>query len=165
VAALAMRTEPSPPAERPFLVPATALALSLAGAFISVLGASIVVGQLLGSLAALIGGWCLVEYIALLRGRNAAGWGKGVEFLVLFAAGTALIQVALLAPKANPIALVLSPMPLLVAVFLPGPLQILLPGSRPLRPLVAGFLIAIPAMLAVLVAIVWAPHGAALGFS
>ncbi|QND66353.1 hypothetical protein HB777_22165 [Mesorhizobium loti] len=165
VALMAMRTEPSPPAERPFLVPAAALALSLAGAFISVLGASIVVGQLLGSLAALIGGWCLVEYIALLRGRNAAGWGKGVEFLVLFAAGTALIQVALLAPKANPVALVLSPMPLLVAAFLPGPLQILLPGSRPLRPLVAGLLIAIPAMLAVLVAIVWAPHGAALGFS
>ncbi|TGR39151.1 hypothetical protein EN842_41645 [bacterium M00.F.Ca.ET.199.01.1.1] len=164
-ASVMMRPEPSPPAERPFLVPAAVLTLSLAGAFISVLGASIVVGQLLGSLAALAGGWCLVEYIAVLRGRTAAGWSKGVEFLVLFTAATALIQVALLAPKANPAALVLSPLPLLVAAFLPGPLQNLLPGSRPLRPLVAGFLIAIPAMLAVLAAIVWAPHGAALGFS
>ncbi|WP_172287218.1 hypothetical protein [Mesorhizobium sp. NZP2077] len=163
-ALMTMRTEP-PPAERPFMIPAAVLTSSLAGALTSVLGASIVVGQLLGSLAALIGGLCLVEYIAVLRGRPASGWGKGVEFLVLFAAGTAIIQVALLAPKANPAALMLSPLPLLVAAFLAGPLQILLPASRPLRPLVAGFLIAIPAMLSVLAAIVWAPHGAALGFS
>jgi hypothetical protein len=163
---MAARTEPSPPAERPFLVPAAVLAMSLAGAIVSVLGASIVVGQLLGSLAALVGGYCLVEYVARLRGRAAPiGWSKGLEFLMLYATATALIQVALLAPKANIVALALSPLPLIVAALLPGPLLRLLPDARPLRPLVAGLLIAIPAMLAVLTAIVWAPHGAALGFS
>ena len=156
---------PSPAVEEPFLAPAAVLAMALSGAIISVLGASIVTGQLLGSLAALIGGWCLVQYIAVLRGSAAASWSKGVEFLLLYASATVLIQVALLAPKANPAALILSPLPLIVVALVRGPLQGLLPGMRPLRPLTAGILIAIPAMLAILAAIVWAPHGAALGFS
>ncbi|MEZ2332068.1 hypothetical protein AB6802_20285 [Mesorhizobium sp. RCC_202] len=151
--------------EEPFLAPAAVMSLSLAGAIVSVLGASIVTGQLLGSLAALIGGWCLAQYLATLRGGSAASAGRGTEFLLLYAAATVLIQVALLAPKANPVALVLSSLPPLVAVLLRGPLRFLLPGARPLRPLIAGILIALPAMLAILTAIVWAPHGAALGFS
>ncbi|QPC91727.1 hypothetical protein [Mesorhizobium sp. INR15] len=162
---MAMRPEPSASAEQPFLAPAAVLSLSLAGAIISVLGASIVVGQLLGSLAALTGGWCLFEYLAVLRGRPAIGWGKGVEFLFLFAAATALIQVALLAPKADPAALMLSPLPLFIAALSPGRLEGVLPGAALLRPLLAGLLIAVPAILAVLIAIIRAPHGAALGFS
>lgn len=160
----AQEASPSPSAEEPFLAPAAVLALSLAGAIVSVLGASIVTGQLLGSLAALVGGWCLVQYLASLRGGAAAAWSKGDEFLLLYAAATVLIQVALLAPKANPAALILSSLPPIVAVLMRGPLQNLLPGARPLRPLVAGILIAAPAILAIVTAIVWAPHGAALGF-
>ena len=151
--------------EEPFLAPAAVLALSLSGAIVSVLGASIVTGQLLGSLAALVGGWCLMQYLTTLRGGAAVSWSKGVEFLLLFAAVTVLIQVALLAPKANPAALVLSSLSPLFAVFMHGRLQSLLPGARPLRPLVAGILIAAPAILAIVTAIVWAPRGAALGFS
>lgn len=161
----AQKPSPSQPAEEPFLAPAAVLALSLSGAIVSVLGASIVTGQLLGSLAALIGGWCLVQYLATLRGGAATSWSKGIEFLLLCAAATVLIQVALLAPKANPAALILSSLPPVVALFVSGPLQNLLPGARPLRPLVAGILIAAPAILAIVAAIVWAPHGAALGFS
>ncbi|ESW92430.1 hypothetical protein X770_05420 [Mesorhizobium sp. LSJC269B00] len=162
---LSLKALPSPPVEDPFLAPAAMLAMCLAGAIISVLGASIVTGQLLGSLAALAGGWCLVQYIAVLRGGTAAAWSKGAEMILVYAAATVLIQMALLAPKANPVALVLSPLPLIVAALVPGPLRRLVPGIRPLRPLVAGLLIAIPAMLAILTAIVRAPHGAALGFS
>lgn len=162
---LSLKASPSPPVEEPFLVPAAMLALCLAGAIISVLGASIVTGQLLGSLAALAGGWCLVQYIAVLRGGSASAWSKGTELILIYAAATVLIQVALLAPKANPAALMLSPLPLAVAALMPGPLQGLVPGARPLRPLVAGLLIAIPAILAILTALLFAPHGAALGFS
>lgn len=162
---LSLKASPSPSAEEPFLVPAAMLALCLAGAIISVLGASIVTGQLLGSLAALAGGWCLVQYIAVLRGGSATAWSKGTELILTYAAATVLIQVALLAPKANPAALMLSPLPLAVAALVPGPLRRLVPGIRPLRPLVAGLLIAIPAILAILTAILFAPHGAALGFS
>jgi len=165
-AAILTAQQPSSPSvEEPFLAPAAVMSLSLSGAIISVLGASIVTGQLLGSLAALIGGWCLVQYLTTLRGGAAAPAGGGAEFLLLYAAATVLIQVALLAPKANPAALVLSSLPPIVAVLVGGPLQFLLPGARPLRPLVVGILIALPAMLAILTAIVWAPHGAALGFS
>lgn len=162
---LSPEASPSPPVEEPFLVPAAMLALCLAGAIISVLGASIVTGQLLGSLAALAGGWCLVQYIAVLRGGTAASWSKGAELIMIFAAATVLIQVALLAPKANPVALMLSPLPLAVAALVRGPLQGPVPGARPLRPLVAGLLIAMPAILAILTAMLFAPHGAALGFS
>jgi hypothetical protein len=164
-AAMLLSLRASSEAEEPFLAPAAMLALCLAGAIVSVLGASIVTGQLLGSLAALAGGWCLVQYIAVLRGGTAVAWSKGTELTLIYAAATVLIQVALLAPKANPAALVLSPLPLILAALVPGPLRGLVPGTRPLRPLVAGLLIAIPAMLAILTAIVWAPHGAALGFS
>lgn len=162
---MSLKVSPSPAVEEPFLVPAAMLALCLAGAIISVLGASIVTGQLLGSLAALAGGWCLVQYIAVLRGGTAVAWSKGNGLLLIFAAATVLIQVALLAPKVNPAALVLSPLPLILAALMPGALRGLLPGVRPLRPLIAGLLIAIPAMLAILTAVLWAPHGAALGFS
>ena len=162
---ISLQAQPSPSVEEPFLMPAAMLALSLSGAIVSVLGASIVTGQLLGSLAALTGGWCLVQYLTTLRGGEAAAWGKGVEFLLLYAAATVLIQVALLAPKANPAALVLSSLPPLAAVLVRGRLRGLVPGVRPLRPLIAGLLIAVPAMLAIVTAIVFAPHGAALGFS
>jgi len=163
--AMALRASLSPEVEEPFLVPAAVLAMALSGAIVSVLGASIVTGQLLGALAALVGGWCLIQSLATLRGGTAAAWGKSVAFLLLYATATVLIQVALLAPKANPVALILSPLPLIAAALVSGPLQRFLPGARPLRPLIAGLLVALPAMLAVLVAIVWAPHGAALGFS
>ncbi|MER9614309.1 hypothetical protein [Mesorhizobium sp. M0207] len=162
---LSARSSPSSSAEAPFLVPAAMLAFCLAGAIISVLGASIVTGQLLGSLAALAGGWCLVQYITVLRGGSAVAWSKGTELLLIYAAATVQIQVALLAPKANPVALVLSSLPLIVAMLMPGPLRGLVPGVRPLRPPIAGLLIATPAILAILTAILWAPHGAALGFS
>ncbi len=161
---LSLKASPSPPAEEPFLVPAAMLALCLAGAIISVLGASIVTGQLLGSLAALAGGWCLVQYIAVLRGGSATAWSKGTELILTFAAATVLIQVALLAPKANPVASNRSASACRGRAG-PGPLRGLVPGARPLRPLVAGLLIAIPAILAILTAILFAPHGAALGFS
>jgi len=162
---LSSKASPSPSAEEPFLAPAAMLAMCVAGAIISVLGASIVTGQLLGSLAALAGGWCLVQYVAVLRGGSAVAWSKGAQLLLVYAAATVLIQVALLAPKANPVALVLSPLPLTVAALVPSRLHGLVPGARPLRPLVAGLLIAMPAILAILTAILWAPHGAALGFS
>lgn len=164
-AALLLARAPSPSVEAPLLSPAAVLALSFSGAIVSVLGASIVTGQLLGSLAALIGGWCLLQYAAILRGGAAAAWSKGVELLLLYAAVTVLIQVALLAPKADPVALVLSSLSPIAAVLVRGRLQDLLPGVRPLRPLIAGLLIAAPAILAIATAIVRAPHGAALGFS
>lgn len=151
--------------ERPFLQPAAVLAMSFAGAIISVLGASIVVGQFLGSLAALTGGYSLFLYLTTLAGRAGEGWGRGVATLVLFAAATALLQTALLAPKANPVALLIAPLPLFGPQLVAGPLRSLIPGARPLGPLVAGLFVAIPAVLAVLAAIIWAPEGAALGFS
>lgn len=163
---LALAAPPAPDAFDRFLIPAAVLAMALAGAIISVLGASIVVGQFLGSVAALIGGYCLVGYVAGLSGHPAGfGWNAGVEALMVFVAAAALLQTALLAPKAHPAALLLAPLPLLGPRLLAGNLRTLVPGSRAVGPLAAGLLIAIPAILAVIAAVIWAPEGAALGFS
>ena len=114
-------------------MPAAMLALCLAGAIISVLGASIVTGQLLGSLAALVGGWCLVQYIAVLRGGSAASTEQGHRvILLLYAAATVLIQVALLAPKANPVrSWSCRPCRHWLRCWCPVRCNVLLPGARP----------------------------------
>lgn len=165
-ALLTLTASQAPDVIRPFLIPAAVLVVALAGAIISVLGASIVVGQFLGSVAALIGGYCLVGYVGALAGRGEGfGWNAGVAALMVFVAAAALLHTALLAPKANAVALLLASLPLSVPRLVAGPLGASVPGSRVLGPLVAGVLIAIPAILAVIVAIVWAPEGAALGFS
>ena len=126
----------------------------------------LVVGQFLGSIAALVGGYCLVGYVGTLAGRgDGFGWSAGVAALMVFVSATALLQTALLAPKANAVALLLASLPLSGPRLVAGPLAAFVPGSRVLGPLVAGVLIAAPAILAVIAAIVWAPEGAALGFS
>lgn len=154
------------PTHGPFSVPAAILAMAFAGAIVSVLGASIVVGQFLGAVAALVGGWCLAAYAGLLfSGTSPAGWGRGTKALLAVAVATALLHAALFAPKANPAALVLAAFPLFMPRLVAGPLGFLLPASPRARPLVAGFLIAVPALLALVIALAWAPEGAALGLS
>ncbi|RVD38155.1 hypothetical protein EN742_18400 [Mesorhizobium sp. M4A.F.Ca.ET.020.02.1.1] len=156
---------PSAQTEKPFLFPAAVLSVGFAGAITSVLAASIVVGQLLGSLAALTGGYCLFGFIEFLVARRSSfGWRTGTAILMLLCVAFPLIQTSLLAPKINHVAALLATMPPLVAWLVSGRLQFLLPSARAPRPLAAGFLIAVPAILAVLIALVWAPQGAQLGF-
>jgi len=164
-AIVGQRPRPETP-ERPYLAPGAVLGAAAAGAIASVLGASILAGQWLGSIAALVGGYCLLGYVGMLTGLQPTfGWSKAVEFFVAYAAACALIQTALLAPKANPVALLLTPLPFIVAPLIAHSLAPVLPRARLLRPLAAGLLIAAPAIASVLTAIIWAPAGAALGFS
>lgn len=78
--------------EQPYLAPGAVLGAAAAGAIASVLGASILAGQWLGSIAALVGGYCLLGYLGMLTGLQPAfGWSKPVEFFVAYAAACALI--------------------------------------------------------------------------
>jgi hypothetical protein len=81
-------------------------------------------------------------------------WGPGTEFLLLYVAGAGLILTALLAPEASVAALVILVFSLAVPALVAGPLERFLPAHRLLRPLAAGLVIAVPSIIAVLVAAV-----------
>jgi hypothetical protein len=147
------RVERAPLEHHPFLVPGAVLAVAASTAIVSMLGAFLGVAQFLGGIAALMGGYCLVGYVALLSGRApVTEWGPGTEFLLLYVAGAGLILTTLLAPDASTSALIILVLSLAGPALVAGPLGRFLPTHRLLRPLAAGFVIAIPAIIAVLIA-------------
>jgi hypothetical protein len=149
------RVEGAPSEHHPFLVPGAVLVVAASTAIVSILGAFLGMAQFLGGVAALMGGYCLVGYVALLFGRAPAmEWGPGTEFLSLYVAGAGLILTALLAPEASASALIILVLSLAGPALIAGPLGRFLPAHRLLRPLAAGFVIAIPSIIAVLVAVV-----------
>jgi hypothetical protein len=149
-----VRTEETPLEHHPFLVPGAVLAVAASTAIVSMLGAFLGMAQFLGGIAALMGGYCLVGYVALLFARRPVmEWGPGTEFLVLYVAGAGLILTTLLAPEASAAALIILVLSLAGPALIAGPLARFLPSHRLLRPLAAGFVIAIPSIIAVLVAV------------
>jgi hypothetical protein len=148
------RVEGPPLEHRPFLVPGAVLVVAASTAIVSMLGAFLGMAQFLGGIAALMGGYCLVGYVALLFGLEPVmEWGRGTEFLLLYVAGAGLMLTALLAPEASPGALIILVLSLAGPALIAGPLGRFLPAHPLLRPLAAGFVIAIPSIIAVLVAI------------
>jgi hypothetical protein len=148
------RVEKAPLEHHPFLVPAAVLVVAASTAIVSMVGAFLGMAQFLGGIAALMGGYCLVGYAALVLGRGPVmEWGPGTDFLLLYVAGAGVILTALLAPEANPSALVILVLSLAGPALIAGPLGRFLPAHRLLRPLAAGFMIAIPSIIAVLVTV------------
>jgi len=151
---LRARVEGAPLEHHPFLVPGAVLVVAASTAIVSMLGAFLGMAQFLGGIAALMGGYCLVGYVALLfRRAPVMEWGPGTEFLLLYVAGAGLILTTLLAPEASASALVILVLSLAGPALIAGPLGRFLPAHRLLRPLAAGFVIAIPSIIAVLVAV------------
>lgn len=148
------RAKGAPSTHHPFLVPGAALVVAASTAIVSMLGAFLGMAQFLGGIAALMGGYCLVEYVALLSGRAPVmEWGPGTEFLLLYVTGAGLILTTLLAPEASASALIILVLSLAGPAMIAGPLGRFLPAHRLLRPLAAGFVIAIPSIVAVFVAV------------
>jgi hypothetical protein len=148
------RVEGAPLEHHPFLVPGAVLVVAASTAIVSMLGAFLGMAQFLGGIAALMGGYCLVGYVALLLGRAPVmEWGPGTEFLLLYVAGAGLILTTLLAPEASASALIILVLSLAGPALIAGPLGRFLPAHRLLRPLAAGFVIAIPSIIAVLFAV------------
>jgi hypothetical protein len=149
------RVEKAPLEHHPFLVPAAVIAVAASTAIVSMLGAFLGMAQFLGGIAALMGGYCLVGYVALLLGRAPVmEWGQGTEFLLLYVTGAGLILTTLLAPEASAAALIILVLSLAGPALIASPLGGFLPAHRSLRPVAAGFVIAIPSIIAVLVAVV-----------
>jgi hypothetical protein len=148
------RVEGPPLEHHPFLVPGAVLVVAASTAIVSMLGAFLGMAQFLGGIAALMGGYCLVGYVALFLGRAPImEWGPGTEFLLLYVVGAGLILTTLLAPEASAAALIILVLSLAGPALITGPLGRFLPAHPLLRPLAAGLVIAIPSIIAVLVAV------------
>lgn len=139
------------PAPDDFYAPRLALLLTaIGGAVIALIGGFVGMGQLSGALAAAIGGTLIVAYGAQLAGRpgpsgaahDAANWLFGAVLAAI------LIIVTLFAPTPDPVAmLVLALTPLSVTV-----MPRLVGIDARLRPILFGFVAALPAAAAVLIA-------------
>ncbi|MBB4066552.1 hypothetical protein [Gellertiella hungarica] len=143
---------PSPRSRAQGQAPLAALLFALiATAVVSVTGGYIGMAQVCGAAAAATGGWLLLSYVAYLGGDDAA-MHPGPQPLLAWLVLTALLMAvtALLAPSANPVALVLAALPLALAAWLErrGP-----DLPRALQPVAAGAICAVPALAAILVSV------------
>ena len=136
-------------------LPAALLATAIATALAAIMGGYIGMAQMNGALAALFGGWLLVRYIAYIRGDDAAFHLQGFAALsFIWAAAMGSTMTVLLSPSAAPAALVLSVLPVAVFAVLNWRKIDFINQPRLLRPLMFGALTAIPAIAAIVFAVV-----------
>jgi len=138
----------------PVALPAALLATALGTALTAIMGGYIGMAQMNGALAALFGGWLLVRYIAYIRGDETALDLQGFSALsFIWTAAMGVTMTVLLSPSAQPAALVLSVLPAAIFAFLNWRKVTFDNQSRFLRPLMVGALMAIPAIAAILIAV------------
>lgn len=130
----------------PFLWPVTLLMFFAGAALMSVLGAYIGLGQMLGAFAAATGGFVLVNFIAALMGKPIApSEASGGAVWALAAMGIAVSQAAgLFAPSANTLALFF----LSLVCFTPAVAARFSPVSPALRPFAIAAIAAVPLVIA-----------------
>lgn len=135
-------------------LPAALLATAIGTALAAVMGGYIGMAQMNGALAAFFGGWLLVRYIAYLRGDDAAFELKGMaSFSFIWTAVMGVTMTVLLSPSATPAALVLAVLPSVVFAALVWRGIGFEGQPRFLRPLSLGGLAALPALAAILIAV------------
>ena len=135
-------------------LPAALIATAIGTALTAIMGGYIGMAQMNGALAALFGGWLLVRYIAYLRGNDDAFLLQGMAaFSFTWTAAAAVAMTVLFAPSASPVALVLCVLPTAVFVALNWRRAEFAHQPRALRPLISGGLAALPAIIAILMAV------------
>jgi len=92
-----------------FLWPSAFMTLAISGSLVSILGGYIGLAQMLGSFAALFGGFLAVSYVAIyFLGRSATLANiAGLNWLLMVAASTILLSIAIFANKLSAVAFVL----------------------------------------------------------
>ncbi len=140
--------------EQPFLAPGILLTTAIAGSIVAASGLFLGMGQILGALSAMLGGALAVSYMALLvRGQGLALLPPGAIQAVGNALLCVVVLTALLGPSPSLLALIVLSTGPLLAVLLRSRIAALLPGAKFLRPILAGAIIAIPAITASLIAV------------
>ena len=156
IAAMSLTDSQTPQAavERTFIIPTAYLTTAIAGSIVAASGLFLGMAQMLGALAAMLGGAIAVGFFALLaRGRGIDLLPQGAAMAVANALLCAVALTALLAPSANGLALVLLSLGPLLAALLANRLAMALPGIALFRPILAGAIIAVPAIIASLIAV------------
>jgi len=135
-------------------LPAALLFTAIGTALTAIMGGYIGMAQMNGALAALFGGWLLVRYIAYIRGDDTAFDLKGFAALsFIWTAAMGVTMTVLLSPSASPAALILSVLPVAVFAVLSWCKIGFMALSRFLRPLIIGALTAVPAIVAIVIAV------------
>jgi hypothetical protein len=131
-----------------FLWPATFLVFAVGGSFLSLLGVFVGFAQAMGAMAAWLGGFLVFQFVSVAAGRKVNALPAVVSRVVLLSFVSISFMVALFAPDINLAAFAILSLTLVVPQFAPkfGGL------SAIARPFVFGFLAAVPAVTAILVA-------------
>ncbi|WP_245312329.1 hypothetical protein [Rhizobium sp. R693] len=149
----AVKTPASAQRGEPSALAAALLSVSIAAALSAAMGAFVGMAQIDGALAALTGGWLVVNYIRYLKGNDEAlalRHVEGVSFAWVIVVH--LIMTATFTPKAAPEALICAVLPLVVAAFITVGGVAFDRFPRFLRPVAAGLITAIPALVAIAIA-------------
>ena len=148
--ALAVESQP----EQTFLAPAAWMLTAIAGSIVSVAGLFLGMGQMLGAFAAMTGGVLLVSYAALLtKGTTIPVFTPASAYTVGFAISSTIILTTLFGPEPNKLSLMILSLTPLMPLAVTRWVSARLPKTPFLRPILAGAIIAIPAILASLFAI------------
>ena len=142
-----------PPTEQPFIIPIAWLATAIAGSISAAAGLFLGMAQMLGALAALTGGALMISHIALIAmGEGLRLMEPGAAFALGFAIACALLLTALLAPSANLLSLIVLSLSVPLTGYGRARIAALPPTMPALRPIIAGAIIAVPAVIACIVA-------------
>lgn len=138
--------------DRQPVLPQAAFATSLSAALVAIFGGYMGMAMFNGALTALFGGYLLIAYIVHLRGNRGAFSLAGPSgFAMSWTAFVGLLATAILAPQASSAGLIVAGLTLVLLPFtstLANRLQL----APALRPLVCGLVVAIPAIIAILIA-------------
>ncbi len=133
--------------------PITLIAFAIGGALISLLGVYIGFAQVMGAMAAFLGGFALLTYIFLLHRPHSAPsiLPHDVHLVVFLSMMSALIAIALFAPEVSTIAIAV----LGVALLAPMLSQRITHTSPTLQLVLYGLVTAIPVGVAIAIATLW----------
>jgi hypothetical protein len=144
-------------ADELFLWPASLLAFAIGASLLSLFGVFVGFAQDMGAMAAWLGGFMLSQFGLVAIGRKANTLPPAVLQAVLLSLVSMSFMVALFAPDVSLLAFAILSLTLLVPRFAPG-----LRGLSAIgRPFAFGFLAAVPAVAAILIAFV--QRGLSLG--
>lgn len=140
--------------EHSFIPGSVLLTTAVAGSIIAAAGLFLGMGQMLGGLAAMTGGALAVSYLALLlRGGSLALLAPGAVLALGNAVLCAFVLTGLLGPSPSVPGLIVAAAGPLAALWLRPTITGLLPRAPALRPILAGAILAIPAFVASLYAV------------
>jgi hypothetical protein len=132
-----------------FLWPSAFLSFSAGAAILSLLGLFVGFAQALGAMAAWLGGFLLIRYVALLIGRGDKSLPAAVLLIMLISAAMVTLMIGLFAPNISLLALIIVSGCLIVPIYLPHFERL----PRWITPFLNGLMAALPAALSVLIAL------------